>query len=120
MNRSNAGRAWSRAFASDSATWMCTEKPYVGCCTWPFIRPESAWCLAYSVRYCWIIAAVCSKFADRATENAVLNPCAATHGIDPTFEVGYHIGGDGRCPPRRRRSTGGEGKEVPRGSTSPP
>src|SRR5918912_3010715 len=113
MNCSNAGRACSRAFASDSATWTWTEKPYLGCSTWPFMRPESAWCLAYSSRYCWIIAAVWSKFADRATEKAVLNPCAATHGMDPTFEVGYHIGGYGRCTGRRRLITWSKLKYVP-------
>ena len=52
-----------------------------------------------------VIAAVWSKFADSATENAVFRPCAATQGMDSLLEVGYHIGGYGRWTGRSRLMT---------------
>src|SRR2546421_10467571 len=113
MNCSNAGRACSRAVASVSAACTWAENPYFGCASWPLNRRASAACRAYSARYWWIIAAVWSKFADSATENAVFRPCAATQGMDSRFDVGYHIGGDGPRAGRRRALTGGEAEGTP-------
>src|SRR5437764_14163172 len=113
MNCSNAGRACSRALASVSATCTWAENPYFGCASWLLNRRASAACRAYSARYWWIIAAVWSKFADSATENAVFRPCAATQGMDSLFDVGYHIGGYGRWTGRSRLMTWSKSKYVP-------